>query len=161
MSDARHPGGGHELTIDVWRSYGEGVSAGELYDILRRWDAFRSEMLTWGKRFDVIAKPWRDDVALGRRARARARAWGMGLAGDLVAEPRLVAVSAVAAVAALAVAIAGLALPHVLVDARRAVLLGRRRGSVLGRVAARGGDSREPAHGDRGRGGRDRGPRRD
>jgi amidase len=57
VSDARHPGGGHELTIDVWRSYGEGVSAGELYSILRRWDAFRSEMLAWGERFDVIVCP--------------------------------------------------------------------------------------------------------
>ncbi len=55
--DARHPGGGHELTIDVWRSYGEGMSAGELYDILRRWDAFRSDMLAWGERFDVIVCP--------------------------------------------------------------------------------------------------------
>jgi amidase len=57
VSEARHPGRGHELTIDVWRSYGEGVSAGELYAILRRWDAFRSEMLTWGERFDVIVCP--------------------------------------------------------------------------------------------------------
>ena len=40
---AEHPGGGHELTIDVWRSYGEGVSAAELYDVLRRWDAFRAD----------------------------------------------------------------------------------------------------------------------
>ena len=30
-----HPGGGHELTIEVWRSYGEGVSAEELCGILR------------------------------------------------------------------------------------------------------------------------------
>jgi amidase len=57
VSEARHPGRGHELTIDVWRSYGEGVSAGELYAILRRWDAFRSEMLTWCERFDVIVCP--------------------------------------------------------------------------------------------------------
>ena len=27
VSGARHPGGGHELTIEIWRSYGEGVSA--------------------------------------------------------------------------------------------------------------------------------------
>ncbi len=57
VSEARHPGGGHELTIEIWRSYGEGVSAGELYDILRRWDAFRSELLGWGERFDVIVCP--------------------------------------------------------------------------------------------------------
>jgi len=57
VSDARHPGGGHELTIDVWRSYGDGVSAGELYDILRRWDAFRGDMLAWGERFDAIVCP--------------------------------------------------------------------------------------------------------
>ena len=41
----------------MWRSYGAGVSAGELYEILRRWDAFRSEMLAWGERFDVIVCP--------------------------------------------------------------------------------------------------------
>ncbi len=57
VSDARHPGGGHELTTEVWRSYGEGVGAEELYGILRRWDAFRSEMLAWGERFDVIVCP--------------------------------------------------------------------------------------------------------
>ncbi len=57
VSDARHPGGGHELTIEVWRSYGEGVCAGELYGILRRWDAFRGDMLRWGERFDVIVCP--------------------------------------------------------------------------------------------------------
>ena len=57
VSDARHPGGGHELTIEVWRSYGEGMSAGELYGILRRWDAFRGDMLAWGERFDVIVCP--------------------------------------------------------------------------------------------------------
>ncbi|HET9739845.1 MAG TPA: amidase [Solirubrobacteraceae bacterium] len=57
VSDARHPSGGHELTIEVWRSYGEGMSAEELYGILRRWDAFRAEMLAWGERFDVIVCP--------------------------------------------------------------------------------------------------------
>ena len=41
VEPARHPDGGHELTIEVWRSYGEGVAAAELWRLLRRWDAFR------------------------------------------------------------------------------------------------------------------------
>ena len=54
---AEHPGGGHELTIDVWRSYGEDVSAAELYDVLRRWDAFRADMLAFMAGFDVLVTP--------------------------------------------------------------------------------------------------------
>ena len=45
VEEARHPDGGHELTIEVWRSYGEGVGAAELWRLLRRWDGFRSRML--------------------------------------------------------------------------------------------------------------------
>ena len=52
-----HPGGGHELTIEVWRSYGEEMTAAELYGLLRRWDAFRAEMLAWGERFDAVVCP--------------------------------------------------------------------------------------------------------
>lgn len=57
LEQARHPDGGHELTIDVWRSYGEGVSAGELWRLLRRWDAFRGEMLAFAARYDLIVCP--------------------------------------------------------------------------------------------------------
>ena len=57
VEDARHPEGGHELTIDVWRSYGAGVGASELWRLLRRWDAFRSEMLAFADRYDVILCP--------------------------------------------------------------------------------------------------------
>jgi amidase len=53
---AMHPGGGHELTIDVWRSYGD-MSAAELYDILRRWDAYRAEMLDWFGDYDLVLCP--------------------------------------------------------------------------------------------------------
>jgi amidase len=54
---AEQPGGGHELTIDVWSSYGDGVTAEQLYDVLRRWDAFRAEMLAFMAGFDVLVTP--------------------------------------------------------------------------------------------------------
>ena len=57
VEDARHPGGGHELTIEVWRSYGEGIGAGELWRLLRRWDAFRSAVLAFADRYDLILCP--------------------------------------------------------------------------------------------------------
>jgi amidase len=56
MQEARHPDGGHELTIEV-RSYGEGVAAAELWRLLRRWDDFRSRMLAFAARFDVLLCP--------------------------------------------------------------------------------------------------------
>ena len=57
VEEARHPDGGHELTIEVWRSYGEGVSAAELWRLLRRWDAFRSRMLAFAERYDLLVCP--------------------------------------------------------------------------------------------------------
>jgi amidase len=57
VQDVKHPEGGHELTLAVWRSYGDGVSAGELWRLLRRWDAFRSDMLAFADRYDLILCP--------------------------------------------------------------------------------------------------------
>ena len=57
LEHALHPGGGHELTIDVWRSYGDEMSAAELYAILRRWDAYRALMLEWFEGRDLILCP--------------------------------------------------------------------------------------------------------
>ena len=57
LEHALHPGGGHELTIDVWRSYGDEMSAAELYAILRRWDAYRALMLAWFEGRDLILCP--------------------------------------------------------------------------------------------------------
>jgi amidase len=51
VEHAEPPRGGHELTIEVWRSYDEGLS----YSLLRRWDAFRTAML--GFPYDVILGP--------------------------------------------------------------------------------------------------------
>jgi amidase len=53
----RHPGGGHELTIEVWESYGGAIGSDELYRLLRRWDAFRGEMLASLERFDLVLCP--------------------------------------------------------------------------------------------------------
>jgi amidase len=55
--EAEPPRGGHELTIEVWRSYGGGMDALDLYRLLRRWDAFRTKMLAFMERFDVLITP--------------------------------------------------------------------------------------------------------
>ena len=50
VEEAAPPAGGHDLTIEVWRSYGGGLDSLELYRLLRRWDAFRAAMLAFGER---------------------------------------------------------------------------------------------------------------
>ncbi len=57
VEQARHPGGGHELTIEVWRSYGGDLRSDELYRLLRRWDAFRADMLAFAERYDLVLCP--------------------------------------------------------------------------------------------------------
>jgi amidase len=57
VEDAAPPGGGHELTHEVWRSYGEGVPSTAVYDLLRRWDAYRATMLAWMSDWDAILCP--------------------------------------------------------------------------------------------------------
>ena len=57
VEEAEPPRGGHELTIDVWRSYGDELSAEQLYALLRRWDAFRAEMLAWAADHDLVLCP--------------------------------------------------------------------------------------------------------
>jgi amidase len=47
VEEASHPAGGHELTRAIWDSYDGEVTSLEVYRILRRWDAYRSEMLQW------------------------------------------------------------------------------------------------------------------
>jgi amidase len=56
VEEARPPAGGHELTIEVWASYG-GLSAAGLYDLLRRWDVYRAGMLAFAERYDLILSP--------------------------------------------------------------------------------------------------------
>ncbi|MEZ0291989.1 MAG: amidase [Solirubrobacteraceae bacterium] len=63
VEDARHPDGGHELTIEVWRSYGEGVPATELWRLLRRWDGFRTRMLAFAAHHDLLLCPVFDGPA--------------------------------------------------------------------------------------------------
>ena len=57
VEEAAPPGGGHELTLEIWRSYGDEMRAGDLYRVLRRWDAYRAEMLAFADRFDLIVCP--------------------------------------------------------------------------------------------------------
>ena len=73
VAEARHPSGGHELTIDVWRSYNSEMRAAELYGILRRRDAFRTAMLAFAERFDLILC----------RLRARPLHGAVSVAGEL------------------------------------------------------------------------------
>ncbi len=54
LSTEPYPAGGHELTIEVWRSYGD---PSDLWGVLRRWDAFRTEMLGFASRHDLIVCP--------------------------------------------------------------------------------------------------------
>ena len=63
VEEASHPGGGHELTIDVWRSYGDDVAAAGLWRLLRRWDAFRADMLAFAQRYDLLLCPVFDGPA--------------------------------------------------------------------------------------------------
>lgn len=51
------PPGGHELTERVWDSYGDEMTAPELYRVLRDWDAYRTAMLGLLDRFDLILTP--------------------------------------------------------------------------------------------------------
>jgi amidase len=57
LAAARPPSGGHELTLEIWRSYGDEMSSLDLYRVLRRWDAYRAEMLAFADRYDVILCP--------------------------------------------------------------------------------------------------------
>jgi amidase len=57
VEEAQHPSGGHDLTIEVWGSHDSDLNAGALWTLLRRWDAFRSEMLAFARRFDLILCP--------------------------------------------------------------------------------------------------------
>jgi amidase len=52
-----HPTGGHELTREIWRSYDGEVTSLDVYRLLRRWDAYRSEMLRWMTDWDGILCP--------------------------------------------------------------------------------------------------------
>ncbi|HWM12569.1 MAG TPA: amidase [Solirubrobacteraceae bacterium] len=54
LQDARHPDGGHELTIEVWRSHGDETG---LWRLLRRWDEFRTRMLAFAARYDLLVCP--------------------------------------------------------------------------------------------------------
>jgi amidase len=57
VEEASHPGGGHELTIEVWKSYGEELAAPDLWRLLRRWDAFRTDMLAFAAHYDLLVCP--------------------------------------------------------------------------------------------------------
>jgi amidase len=51
------PAGGHELTERIWASYDGRLSSTDLYDVLRAWDRYRSEMLAHLAHVDLILSP--------------------------------------------------------------------------------------------------------
>jgi amidase len=57
VEETNHPAGGHELTREIWRSYDGEVTSLDVYRLLRRWDAYRSEMLRWLTDWDGILCP--------------------------------------------------------------------------------------------------------
>jgi amidase len=57
VEEARPPGDGHALTVEVWRSYGPGVGSQDLYRLLRRWDRYRAELGAWMTGWDAILTP--------------------------------------------------------------------------------------------------------
>ena len=54
VEQAAPPSGGHDLTVEIWRSYGDAAIG---YGLLRRWDDYRTRMLAWGERYDVLLSP--------------------------------------------------------------------------------------------------------
>ena len=57
VEEARPPGDGHALTVELWRSYGPGVGSQDLYRLLRRWDRYRAELGAWMTGWDAILTP--------------------------------------------------------------------------------------------------------
>jgi amidase len=57
VAEGSPPSGGHELTERVWDSYGDEMTASELYRVLRDWDAYRTAMLALLERFDLVLTP--------------------------------------------------------------------------------------------------------
>jgi amidase len=51
------PGGGHELTREIWASYSGRMSSADVYGLLRRWDAYRRRMLEFLEPYDLILSP--------------------------------------------------------------------------------------------------------
>jgi amidase len=46
-----------DLTEKVWQSYGDTMTAAELYSVLRDWDRYRREMLAFLERLDLLICP--------------------------------------------------------------------------------------------------------
>jgi Amidase len=57
VEEATPPGDGHALTLEVWRSYGPGMTSRALYQLLRRWDQYRAQLLEWMTAWDAILTP--------------------------------------------------------------------------------------------------------
>lgn len=64
VTEGAVPSGGYELTERVWDSYGDTVASPELYRILRAWDGYRSMMLDFLQRVDLILTPVAPHAAL-------------------------------------------------------------------------------------------------
>jgi amidase len=63
VEEATPPGDGHALTLELWRSYGQGMDTQALYRLLRRWDRYRAELGGWMAGWDAILSPVFDGPA--------------------------------------------------------------------------------------------------
>ncbi len=57
------PPGGHELTREIWASYAGRMRSDELYEVLRRWDGYRRDMLAFMEQCDLVLCPAFDGPA--------------------------------------------------------------------------------------------------
>lgn len=57
VDEALLPGEGHAITLEIWASYQGRISSLDLYQLLRRWDAYRAGMLAFMARYDAILCP--------------------------------------------------------------------------------------------------------
>ena len=57
VSHAELPDEGMSLIKEIWRSYGDEMSAKELYEILGEWDQYRRRLSIWFASYDLIIRP--------------------------------------------------------------------------------------------------------
>ena len=73
------PSGGHDLTREIWKSYGGRMRSDELYVVLRRWDAYRRRMLEFMDGYELMVTPV-FDVPAPRHQEATSPDFGRGVA---------------------------------------------------------------------------------
>jgi amidase len=57
VEERRLPPGGHALTEEIWASYAGRMRSDELHRVLRRWDAYRRELVAFMGSYDLVVCP--------------------------------------------------------------------------------------------------------